>query len=383
MFKQKRIWCIVLIVLLVSTLAWSTLYHEVQRSTKVAHPVYKRKPAVKPIAKWQSAKIPTAIDQTQVDSLDKKMQSIDFVGSVLVVRGDKVVFEKQYGDANAARKRQNDVNSAYAIASIQKIATGALVMQQVQQNHLSLSDHISKFYKDVPHGNEITIRQMLDMTSGLTLPGPPGPTTPQTDKQIVDYDLHHLKFNPQLYNQWRYSQVNYNILAGVLTKLTGKSYEALFNQQVIRRFNLRQTVFMPSDNPHVAVSYAGTKTDNVDYGKEVVTPDAMWHDELGTGRIAMSARDLYVMVSQILQGKLISKTSVNQLYESGSRSTYGGGTYNMYGAAVNHGLGYGYQGMSIVSKDGQNGLIMLSNSFRAKHSVKPFAEQLYLNLFKK
>ncbi|WP_287707508.1 hypothetical protein [Furfurilactobacillus sp.] len=42
--------------------------------------------------------------------MDKKMQSIDFVGSVLVVRGDKVVFEKQYGDANAARKRQNDVN---------------------------------------------------------------------------------------------------------------------------------------------------------------------------------------------------------------------------------------------------------------------------------
>ncbi|WP_421016906.1 serine hydrolase domain-containing protein [Furfurilactobacillus cerevisiae] len=383
MFKQKRIWFVVLIVLLVSTLAWGTLYHEVQRSTKVAHPVYKRKPAVKPIATWQSAKIPTAIDHTQADSLDKKMQSIDFVGSVLVVRGGKVVFERQYGNANAARKRQNGADTAYAIASIQKIATGALVMQQVQQNHLSLSDHISKFYKDVPHGNEITIRQMLDMTSGLTLPGPPGPTTPQTDKQIVDYDLHHLKFNPQLYNQWRYSQVNYNILAGVLTKLTGKSYEALFNQQVIRRFNLRQTVFMPSDNPHVAVSYAGTKTDNVDYGKEVVTPDAMWHDELGTGRIAMSARDLYVMISQIMQGKLISQTSVNQLYESGSRSTYGGGTYNMYGAAVNHGLGYGYQGMSIVSKNGQNGLIMLSNSFRAKHSVKPFAEQLYLNLFKK
>ncbi|HAT54645.1 MAG TPA: penicillin-binding protein [Lactobacillus sp.] len=383
MSRRKRIWLVVIAVLLASVLAWGTLYHEVQKTTKITHIVHKRKPIVKPVAKWQKPNLAMDLDGAQTATLDQKMRAMNFIGSVLIVRGGKVMFERQYGQANAVRQRANDADTAYAIDSVQKLITGALVMQQVQQNHLALTDHISKFYPGVPHGNQITIRQMLDMTSGLWLNGPVGPTTPQTDDQIIDYDIHHLTFDQSLYNQWRYSQVNYNLLAGVLTKLTGKSYEALFNQQIIQRFNLRQTVFMPSDNSHVAVAYAGTKMDNVDYGKEVVTPDASWHDELGTGRIAMSARDLYVAISKIMQGQLISQTSLKQLYESGSKSTYGGGTYNLYNAAVNHGLGYGYQTMSLVSKDGQNGLIMMGNSFRAKHSIKPFAEQLYVSLFKK
>jgi hypothetical protein len=32
---------------------------------------------------------------------------------------------------------------------------------------LSLSDHLSRFVKGIPNGSEITIKQMLDMTSGI------------------------------------------------------------------------------------------------------------------------------------------------------------------------------------------------------------------------
>lgn len=385
MSRKVRLIVVAVLILLGSLTAWGTLYHEVRRTTRSVKTPIKSSGQTKTAKphRWRSAKLPVATDNTLGESLDKRVKDMHFVGSMLVVRQGKVVFERQYGQANAALHQNNTADSAYAICSIQKIATGALVMQQVERNKLSLADHISKFYPELPHANEITIRQMLDMTSGLSLDGPVGPTTPQTDEQIVDYDLHHVKFDQAFYNNWQYAQVNYNILTGVLKKLTGKTYEQLFNQQIIRRFNLQQTVFMPANDPHVTVAYGADANNEVDYTKAIVTPDALWHDELGTGRISASARDLYVMISSIMKGKLISPASVKQLYQSGSRSTYGGGTYNLYDAAVNHGLGYGYQGMSCVSNDGQNAVIMLSNSYRSQYSFKPFSEQLFLELFKK
>ncbi|GEK29618.1 serine hydrolase domain-containing protein [Furfurilactobacillus siliginis] len=382
MSRKVRLIIVTILILLGSVIAWGTLYHEVRRTTRSVRVPAKHNNQNKP-KQWRAAKLPVATDNALGDNLDRRVKDMHFVGSMLVVRQGKVVFERQYGQENAALHQNNASASAYAICSIQKIATGALVMQQVEQHKLSLSDHISKFYPELPHANDITIRQMLDMTSGLKMDGPVGPTTPQTDDQIVDYDLHHVQFDQALYNNWQYAQVNYNILTGVLKKLSGKTYEQLFNQQIIRRFNLQQTVFMPSNDAHVAVAYGADANNEVDYTKAIVTPDALWHDEVGTGRIAASARDLYVMISDIMKGKLISPESVKQLYQAGSRSTYGGGTYNLYDAAVNHGLGYGYQGMSCVSNDGQNAVIMLSNSYRSQYSFKPFSEQLFLELFKK
>lgn len=381
MSRPMRISLILITVGLISLLAWGSVYRQVRRTTKVEHVVHHRKSTAKPVRQWSTLKLPKTINQQEATTLNQQINEMHFVGSVLIVRDGKITYERQFGQANVARKLPNRASTAYAIDSIQKIATGALVMQQIEQHHLSMTDHLKRFFPEVPHSNEITIRQMLDMTSGLRMDGPAGPTNLQTDDQIVDYDVHHVTFDPALYNQWQYSQVNYNILTGVLKKLTGKSYEQLFNQQVVKRLGLHQTVMMPSERLQVAVAYTGTPTGDVDYSRAVVTPAAQWHDEVGTGRVATSARDLYGLISGIMAGKIISKQAVTQLYQSGSRSTYGGGTYNLYGAAVNHGLGYGYQSMSCVSKDGKNAVIMLSNSFRPRYSFKPFAEQLYLKLF--
>ncbi|GKT04348.1 serine hydrolase domain-containing protein [Furfurilactobacillus entadae] len=381
MSKKVKVWGAVILVLIASLAAWSVVNHEVHRTTRSSVAPAKQRSTKAATPTWTAQKMAVDLDKSQAASLDDKMAQIRFVGSVLIVRHGKVMYEKQFGQSNAATKRQNRQDTAYPIDSIQKLATGALIMQQVQKHRLSLDDHISRFYPTLPHANEITIRQMLDMTSGLHLADPVGPTMVETDAEVVNYDLNHVTFDQNMYGKWHYAQVNYNLLAGVLMKITGKSYQTLFEKQFVHRFGLQQTVFMPSTDQHVAVAYEGNSAGDVDYGKAVVTPDAFWHDELGTGRVAMSARDLYTLISGVLQGKVISPAAVKTLYTSGSSSTYGGGTYNLYDAAVNHGLGYGYQAMSCVSKDGQDAVIMLGNSYRSDHSIKPFAEQLYIQLF--
>ena len=67
----------------------------------------------------------------------------------------------------------------FKIASQTKAFTANLVLQLVGEDKVALDDHISKWIDGVPNGDEITIRQLLNHTSGLadgfTIADRPGP----------------------------------------------------------------------------------------------------------------------------------------------------------------------------------------------------------------
>ena len=56
----------------------------------------------------------------------------------------------------------------FKIASQTKAFTANLVLQLVGEGKVSLDDHISKWVAGVPNGDQITIRQLLNMKSGLS-----------------------------------------------------------------------------------------------------------------------------------------------------------------------------------------------------------------------
>lgn len=324
---------------------------------------------------------PVQIDK-QIDSeVDSNLREHHFCGSILIVKNGQIIVDRSYG--NSTQTRLNNDNTAYGIDSVQKIITGTLIMKVFNKCHLSLDTKLSKFYPQIENSKNISIRQMLAMTSGLSMDGPVGPTDLVSDNAIINYDLNHVKFDKNYYGSWRYEQVNYNLLAGILMKLTGKSYNALVVNNIIKPLNLKQTFFLPDNNVNISLPFVNNNG-IPDFNNVVDNSVAFWHDELGTGRMAMTSKDVYLMISGILQGKIINKSLVNRLFVSGSDSTYGGGTYNMMDAAFNHGLGYGYEAMTCVSKDGKNAVILLSNSAPTGNwSLKYYAENLYEKLFYK
>ena len=55
----------------------------------------------------------------------------------------------------------------FKIASQTKAFTADLILQLISEGKVSFDDHISKWVAGVPNGNQITIRELLNMTSGL------------------------------------------------------------------------------------------------------------------------------------------------------------------------------------------------------------------------
>lgn len=309
--------------------------------------------------------------------LDKKGYS----GSLVVVKNGKVVFQTSRGYANYSDGIFNDPNTAFEIDSVQKSMTAAMIMKEVQKKRLKLSDKLEKFYPEIPGSNKITIRQMLDMTSGLILKGNVGPDKVMSDSDILDDDINNIKFSNLFYNKWNYSPVNYNLLSGILEKVTGKSYRKLFEKNFVKKLKLKHTIFAYEDNPGIQKANGYSNLDplsaSLDYRNAFYTKRSFEFDELGTGQIYMSAYDLYKVEKYIMTGSILTKKSRAKLFVPGSISTYGGGMYHGKNDNFANGWGYGFQTVMHISDNGENGVFVLQNYQRIAADIKPTAKQIY------
>ena len=101
---------------------------------------------------------------------DEYLLGTNFSGTILVAKGDEIVFAKPYGvcDKNLLDSQPITLNTTFEIGSVSKQITAAAVMQLVQKKKLSLDDRISKFFPEYVHGDKISVRMLLNMRSGLT-----------------------------------------------------------------------------------------------------------------------------------------------------------------------------------------------------------------------
>jgi CubicO group peptidase (beta-lactamase class C family) len=95
------------------------------------------------------------------------VETNNFSGAVLIARGGKVLFERGYGAANAATKLRNTETTCFHIASMSMQFTAAGVLRLIEAGKLALDTHVSNIVPAIPNGDKITIRHLLEETSGL------------------------------------------------------------------------------------------------------------------------------------------------------------------------------------------------------------------------
>ena len=88
-----------------------------------------------------------------------------FNGSALVAKNGMILLNKGYGYRNAESKTVNTEQSVFQLGSITKQFTAAVILKLQEENKLSTSDKLSKYFPDYPKGDSITIQQLL--TSSL------------------------------------------------------------------------------------------------------------------------------------------------------------------------------------------------------------------------
>jgi len=91
----------------------------------------------------------------------------EFSGSVLIAEKGLIVLNKGYGFADYEREIPNTPHTQFSMGSVTKLFTCAAIRMEADRGALTQDDTLAKYIPDYPRGDEITISQLLNHTSGI------------------------------------------------------------------------------------------------------------------------------------------------------------------------------------------------------------------------
>lgn len=274
------------------------------------------------------------------------------------------------GKADVKTGRAIEEGDGVRIASNTKPFTATVILQLVDEGKLSLDDKPEKFVKGVPHGNEITIRQVCNMTSGIfsftedeqfDKEFTENPLMALTPQQEVDIALKHEPYFPPGQG-WHYSDTNYEILGMIIEKVTGNKAGEEITRRIIEPLGLKNTSFP------VTPDIAGKHSNGYVYmdGKGLVdytrlNPDIPWTG----GAIVSSLSDMKIWAKALAEGKLLSKKMFAEQIDwvdTGAGATkYGLGVMNVDGFIGHHGAIFGFNSVFLYYPEEEATIVVFAN----------------------
>ncbi len=91
--------------------------------------------------------------------------------AVGVVESGRLVYARGFGEANLSRHVPASPGTQFGIGQISEQFTAAAVLLLAQEGRLRLDDPVTKYLPQLTVARSVTIRQLLDQTSGLPLAG--------------------------------------------------------------------------------------------------------------------------------------------------------------------------------------------------------------------
>jgi CubicO group peptidase (beta-lactamase class C family) len=185
-----------------------------------------------------------------VARMDKVVQSYvdakQFMGSVLVARGEDVVFSKSVGSANLEWNIANTPATKFRIGSMTKQFTAASILLLEERGKLKIDDPVKKYLPNAPAvWDKITIFNVLTHSAGI-----PNFTSfpeyaklqafPNTPEQIVaTFKDKPLDFEPG--SKFSYSNSGYVLLGYLIEKISGESYEKFLRENIFTPLGMKDS----------------------------------------------------------------------------------------------------------------------------------------------
>ena len=160
-----------------------------------------------------------------IDTFLTRAAAYGLSGAVVVARDGDVVLRKGYGSADRARGALVTSETPFFIGSLAKQFTAAATLRLAADGRLTLDDTLGAYFPEAPQEKRaITIRQLLAHTSGLPyLPSAGLFGRGSRDSVMQEMLAEPLAFAPG--SRYEYSTPGYILLAGVIERASGLTYE--------------------------------------------------------------------------------------------------------------------------------------------------------------
>jgi serine beta-lactamase-like protein LACTB len=249
--------------------------------------------------------------------------------SVALVVNDELVWSKGYGLADVENEVPAKSNTVYRIASISKPISVTAVMQLVEEGKVNLDDPIQKYVSYFPDKPlTITLRHIMTHTSGIRH-YKPGEMDMKEHFEDLEDAIQIFKDDPLLFRPgtlYSYSSYAYNLLAGVVEKASGLTFEAYLKERVWGPAGMTSTRLEHIGEivPHRTRQYVKAGPN----GRVRNAPYADLSIKWAGGGIISTVEDLARFHIALNTGKLLKPESLAEMYTpytlaDGNQSDYG------------------------------------------------------------
>jgi CubicO group peptidase (beta-lactamase class C family) len=252
-----------------------------------------------------------------------------FNGSVLVSKAGKVIYKKSLGLLDHANKEPLSDTSMFQLASVSKVITATAVLMLHERGLIDIHQPLTTYFPDFPYTG-VTVQELLTHRSGL-----PNylyclnSEICRPDYRMSNEDMYAYlvkKKAPPYYKpgkRFNYSNTNYALLALLIEKVTGKTYQDF----------VREELFLPLGMKHSATIR------DIDPAKQNITRayDNRWRlvgcdasdYVLGDKSVYSTTYDLYLFSEALYNNRIISAETQKLAYTAFSKekrsSNYGYG----------------------------------------------------------
>ena len=250
-------------------------------------------------------------------------------GSILIAQDGNIITKKYFGFANLQNNIKNNDSTEFALASVSKVFTSTAILQLKDKGKFKLDDLFIKYFPDFPYP-KITVRNLLSHTSGL-------PDYELYEKQIAEHPdkiftikdvIPSLKMwkqplNPETGTKWKYSNTNFCLLALLVEKVSGKSFQKYVQQNIFSPSKMYHTFFLSEEvntkNGNIAVNYDHPNLYSSVYRNVDSIKQYHWRlynasGFVGQGNIITTASDLLKFDEALYSGKLLKPATLNEAF---------------------------------------------------------------------
>lgn len=266
-----------------------------------------------------------------------KTKNIKGISAAIYRPGDGL-WTGVYGQSHAGVPISKDMY--FPIGSNTKTFVAAAILKLQENGKLSIDDTIGTWIQHPNVDGQITIRQLLNHTSGLY-------------DYITDYDFAiawNSDFNKTWQGEemlqfikaplaaagttWKYCNTNYLLAGIILGKVTNKTLQEALHNLVITPAGLSHTFLYPHEQPNANIPHGWSAyvTGKLDDMNQLIgySNKAYLSMAAGAGGLISTAEDNVKFWNMLMSGKIISSSSVSlmkQLVTLSGADPYGMGLY--------------------------------------------------------
>jgi CubicO group peptidase (beta-lactamase class C family) len=211
--------------------------------------------------------------------------------AVALTHGDQVLMVRGYGHDSTGAAVTGD--SLFRIASLSKSFTALAVMQLVDAGLLHLDDpvreHLPEFEMADPRTDQVTVRELLDHTSGITDAVVPDlsrdqPSSPR--EATTSLRSAHLASTPG--TSYSYANPNYQVAARLVEAVSGEAFGRYLRRHILEPAHMSGTTSTVTDDEPVPGLAEGHL---IAYGHAFAAP-AFGSYTVGDGGVVSTAADM-------------------------------------------------------------------------------------------